>query len=298
MRAMSPQLLASLRRTLLSLLFVCQLFGASTLLAADSPWRLIFSLQPALDRDSHLTALTIEPATERYYLVDSGLNRLLSYDRQGNFLKEFRGGQLHRPLDMVRLRNNKLLVVERGRNCLSLIDLASKQVSRHPLHYGQQQVFLDQLEKTADSLYVLDRNSGHILALDEGLQVQHAFVAPEGGGDIRDFVVNGEQLWALAPGWLYGFTRQGRLFKRLSLAGLEIDFPSSLAVSPEGQFFVLDRHLGRISVLDHQGDLLYRFLSSGSGDSFLRLPAELRFDPWGRLVVLDQGHNRVQVLAR
>jgi hypothetical protein len=61
---------------------------------AASPWQWEMSLQGTRGRDvmSNPTAIYIDPQLERYYVVDAGNNRLLSYNRIGELLSEFTGG--------------------------------------------------------------------------------------------------------------------------------------------------------------------------------------------------------------
>ena len=64
--------------------------GNSTVLAV-SPWLWDLTLQEVKpDGIMNLpTAIFIDKSTARYYVVDGGNNRLVSYDRQGKFLSAF-----------------------------------------------------------------------------------------------------------------------------------------------------------------------------------------------------------------
>lgn len=300
MCAMSSQLLRSGCSSLGAIIVSLCLLGTGW--AATMPWQLLASLQPAEQEGSHIMALAFATDKPRYYLVDSGLSRLLSFDQQGKFLQEFTAnGDLQEPISMVRLGKGRIVVVERGRNCLSMIDLVSKKIKRITPRFQGREIFCDRLQFLQGKLYVLDRLSGALLVLDDSLQVVGQYLPPAQSHGFTDFTVYKEQVWCLATGeqWLYGFTIQGeRLFKRLDLQEIHLDFPVSFTMDKQGDFFILDRHQGQVTAIDQTGRKLYSFLRQGYGEQFLSYPAEIRFDPWGRLCIVDQGNNRVQVFSR
>ena len=68
---------------------------------AAAPWHWNFAMKQALLKDSMNmpTALYIDKAKEHYYVVDSGKNRLLSFNRQGELdRKSTRLNSSHIPL--------------------------------------------------------------------------------------------------------------------------------------------------------------------------------------------------------
>ena len=307
MHAMPPQLLARIAGPFWCLaLFLCVLLsislsGSVTSAWAASPWQHVLTLEPAVKEGSHLMALVVDERSERYYLVDSNQGRLLSFSREGEFLQEYSAGNdLEKPHDMVRLGAGQLLIVERGRNCLTRIDLVKKDIKRFTLSFQGQEIFCDRLEINNDQVYVLDRATGSIFILDQQMQVLRQFSPPPGSQGLSDFKIYGDQLWSLATGdkWLYGFTAQGILFKRIDLKGVDLDFPVSLAIDEQGYFFILDRHQGKVSVLDDKGQWLYSFLGKGYDLQSLSYPHEIRFDPWQRLCIIDQGNTRVQIFSQ
>jgi 6-phosphogluconolactonase (cycloisomerase 2 family) len=77
-----------------------------------------------------------------------------------------------------------------------------------------------------------------------------------------------------------------------------VDFPVSLAVGPADSFYILDRHQNNIVVFSRDGQFQYSFLEFGQGPNQLYFPRQLRFDPWGRLCVVDEGNGRVEIFSR
>ena len=118
------------------LLLVIGLVVLPAMASADSPWHWELSLKIDQTGDSLYmpSAVAFDKQGERYYVVDTGRSRLVSYDRQGKFIRAFTANnQLKSPFDMVRLENGQLWVVEKGRNSLTLIDVAAKKIEHHTL---------------------------------------------------------------------------------------------------------------------------------------------------------------------
>lgn len=267
--------------------------------AARSPWQFAFSLLGQGKSMSLPVALYVDHERERYYVVDSGNNRLVSFDREGKHLQDFSAeGGLRRPHDMARLADGSLLVVERGRNSLTRIDLRNRSSEPLTVNHQGREIFVDRLEVEAGRVYVLDRASGRILELDQGLQVSRVHEPPPGVGNLVDFKVAGNTIWLLDQKnkQILSLAPDGPPGRPLSVR--DVAFPVSLAVDQAGMFYVLDRHQGAVVVFDRNGEYRYRFLSKGHGRQNLYFPRELRFDPWGRLCVVDQGNSRVMVFRR
>lgn len=270
--------------------------------SAQSSWEWQESLRVDKTGDAMYmpSAVAFDKATDRYYVVDTGRDRLVSFEKDGKLIRGFTAnGQLKAPFDMVRLDNGNLWVVEKGRNSLTLIDLQAKKVTPHTLKDEGRLVFPDRIALDGDKLLVLDRASGQVLRLAPDLSVEQRFSCPDCVGGFGDIVVDGKTLLALAPRdkKVYRFNDDGKVAKEISLGG-ELDFPVSLAVGPSGTIYVLDRHQNQVFAYTEDGKLMYRFLGTGQGPQKVYFPRELRFDPWGRLCVVDEGNGRVEVFSQ
>ena len=73
---------------------------------------------------------------------------------------------------------------------------------------------------------------------------------------------------------------------------------SSLALDNEGNVYVLDEWLNRVSVFDKDGNFLHKWGEPGSQVGQLYRPSGLAFDGEGNLLVVDSGNNRVQRFSR
>src|SRR3989338_1263625 len=132
------------------LLFFGMFFSASSLVWAaemQSPWKFVFSLQGQGKGMALPVALYVDHEKERYYVVDSTGNKLLSFAGDGKFLQEFTAeGSLQKPYDMARLADGSLLVVEKGRNSLTRVDLKNKKATPLVLTHQGREVFVHRLE--------------------------------------------------------------------------------------------------------------------------------------------------------
>lgn len=247
------------------------------------------------------TALFIDYEKERYYVVDSGNNRLISFDKSGKMLSSFNVNQsLDAPVDMIRDAAGFLWVIERGRNTITKIDLKTKTVNPVSLKINDHQVYPDRLEQFGDKLYVIDRATGNILLLNQDALFEKNISCAECKSGFTDFRISSSgEIWALgqAEKALYHFTNKGEFDKKIFLLNKEL-FPVSFDIDSSGFFYVADRFSGSIVVFDQDGQVKYSFLGWGQVRGRLAYPIELRFDPWGRLCVVDEGNGRVEIFGR
>jgi DNA-binding beta-propeller fold protein YncE len=270
--------------------------------SAESAWEWQTSLRVDKAGDAMYmpSAVAFDKASDRYYVVDTGRDRLVSFEKDGKLIRGFTANdQLKAPFDMVRLDNGNLWVVEKGRNSLTLIDIAGKGVTPHTLKDGKQLVFPDRLAVAGGKLFVLDRASGQVLRLAPDLSIEQHFGCSDCIGGLGDFVVDGDSIMALAPRdkKVYRFNADGTIAKEIELGG-ELEFPVSLAVGPAGTIYVLDRHQNGVLTYNENGQFMYRFLGPGKGPQDVYFPRQIRFDPWGRLCVVDEGNGRVEVFSQ
>lgn len=273
-----------------------------TMALAQSPWQWQKSLRVDEVGDSMYmpSAVAFDRATQRYYVVDTGKNRLISFGQDGKVIRAFTANnQLKDPFDMVRLDNGQLWVVEKGRNSLTLIDIAAKKVQPNTLRDGNRLVFPDRIAYAGGKLHVLDRSSGQILRLNKDLSVEQHFGCPDCSAGMFDFVMDGDSVLAIEPRdkKIYRFRADGTVAQVIDL-GDKADFPVSLDVDPGGSIYVLDRHQNSVLVYSPNGQFIYRFLGPGQSAGKVYFARQLRFDPWEHLCVVDEGNGRVEIYGR
>ena len=269
---------------------------------AESPWQWRKALQIDKVGDSMYmpSAVAFDKEGERYYVVDTGRNRLVSFDRDGNVIRAFTANeQLKSPFDMARIDNTKLWVVEKGRNSLTFIDVGAKKIETHTLRDGDRLVFPDRIAYANGKIYVLDRASGKILRLADDLSIEQRFGCQDCTAGMFDFVIDGNSVLAIDPldKKIYRFNADGTIAEEIPL-GSEAEFPVSLAVGPSGFIFVLDRHRNSVLVYSGHGQFNYSFVGPGQAEGEVYFPRQLRFDPWGNLCVVDEGNGRVEIFSQ
>jgi streptogramin lyase len=289
-------------KPLLGLFFLGMMLALSPATSrAQAPWQWVMSLKVDSPNSMYLPgAVAFDTAAERYYVVDAARNRLVSFDRKGEMLRAFTADdRLKAPFDMVRLDDGKLWVVEKGRNSLTRIDIAAKEVKPHSIRDGKRQVFPDRIALAGGKLHILDRASGQVLRLAGDLSVEKRFGCADCRGGLSDFVIADGSIWALeALGKkVFRFDADGAIAQTINL-GDEVDFPVSLAVEASGFIYVLDRHQNSVLAYGHDGRFRYRFLGTGQARGQVNFARQLRFDPWGQLCVVDEGNGRVEIFGR
>lgn len=276
--------------------------GMTTTVQAAGQWQWQVTLDAstsgkAMDMPS---AVYVDGDKQRYYVVDSGNNRLLSFERDGKFLHAFTAeGSLQRPFDMVRDEDGIFWVVEKGKNSLTAIDVAAKSITPRVLRDGDHTIVADRLTLENNLFYVLDASRGDIAVLNKELVVEKWFSCADCSGGFVDFKIVKGTVWALdrSAKNIVQLAADGSLKSSFSV-GEHAAFPVSMAVGPSGFVYVLDRHEGIIAVFDAGGSYKYSFLSGGQMRGQLHFPVEIDFDPWGRLCVVEEGNSRVEVFGR
>jgi len=290
-----------MRRKFCVLFVIANIIAGSTqALAAWQDWKLLFSLQvdQAAGPLAHPTGLYADAQAERYYVTDSGHNRLVSFDRSGKLLHAFTaGGALDKPIAMSKKADGRLLVLEKGKASLTEIDVKTRAVVTHVLQDKGRQIFPQRLKGGSDGrFYVIDKASGAIVILDQGLAVSGRLQCPGCQGGYTDFSVKGSEVYALPAlgSEVHVFDSSAALIRKISLLPAP-EFPVSLALAADGAMFVLERHAGTVARYLADGHLLARSLGPGQKEGYLSYPAEIQVDPWGLVCVVDEGNGRISV---
>jgi hypothetical protein len=155
--------------------------------------------------------------------------------------------------------------------------------------------------RTADGqLLVHDLAAGRLVVLDGALEVRAtialqeavaALVAGSGGGFYATLPGTGE---------IRRYGANGELLSAFPVPGVDPvpAWPVGLVVEANGEMIVVDRHGGRLLVLEASGRLAGSGSRKGWEPGLLRFPAGLARLPDGRIVVADQGNGRVQFFRR
>ncbi|PLX89816.1 MAG: hypothetical protein C0618_00400 [Desulfuromonas sp.] len=280
------------------------LCSSSVLFAQTVPWQLVMQI-PTLESEVKAISpvfLGHDMEKKRYYVVDAGQGKLLSFDSNGQYLAAFDGGgQLQTPVAMARTSSGKFWIVERAENKLLYVNIREKSIRDFVLEDDASnrivpgRIALDE----KDRLYVQDRLSGSIVRLDDDLNMSARYAAPAGAKGLCDFKIKPSGLYALdcLEKKVYRFDSKGALKESVALQG-NLLFPTALEIEGTDRFYILDRHAGKVAVYNRQGEHKFDFLSKGQAPGQVSYGAYLLLDWDNRLCVVEEGNGRVEIFAR
>lgn len=288
------------RLSLLIFAIMTPLILAATAHASQPVWNSQFVFPEPQQIIAPLWA-TVDHERQRYYVVDTQHGQIVSFDNTGKQLSTFNANaMLKKPVAMCFTRPGKMWVVERETNELLYIDLESKKVRQFTLKDMQgKPLFIDHIATDSQwQLYVSDRHSGKVFALDDNLNIVTTFTATD-NGQLIDFKVTPSGLWALdgINQCVFQFSLNGDLKRKVDL-NTQLDRPVSLALNNKNQIFILDRPQAKIVVFNINGDILYTFGQKGYRRGQLNYPNQILFDWQQRLCVVNQGNDRIEIFTQ
>ncbi len=78
----------------------------------------------------------------------------------------------------------------------------------------------------------------------------------------------------------------------------QLTWPTSVALDKDGNVYVADEWLQRISIFDKDGNFLDKWGKAGAGDGELDRPSGMAFDSEDNLFIVESGNNRVQKFTK
>ncbi|MEW6426596.1 MAG: hypothetical protein AB1568_01035 [Thermodesulfobacteriota bacterium] len=273
--------------------------GGGVALAAVSPWQVAAILKVGGETRpfGQPSGWYHDPVSDRVYVADPENDRLLSFSPSGDFLAEFNaGGEIRKPADMIKDGKGIFRVLEYEYAGLVEVDPARRSATRHDLLSKGVPVYPRRISPSNDGFLVLDKKSGSLVFYDGNYRETARIDCPDPGG-FRDFVLHGGEILALSGKKIHRYAPTGEHRDATPLAET-IEFPVSLACDPGGLVYLLDRHAGKVAVLQPGGQVASTFLGRGENEGELQYPSLIRFDARERLWIVDEGNNRVMVLRK
>lgn len=252
--------------------------------------------------------LFFDEQRQRLYLVDTGNNRLVSFDSRFDFLSEFDAeGRLEIPISLVRSSKGRLIITETKKNQVTIINIKKKRL--YPLDLSQvsqgESVIPGSLAlDREDNLYIVDRANKRILVFDDTEKYLREITVTEGLTGFNDVKVDREgNVYAIdtLKGRVYTFNKKGELLAKFGKRGNgieEFDFPVSLAVDRRGLIYVVDQHKNRVLIFNKKGVFQGEFSQLGWREGGLYYPSYIFIDRLERIYVVDRDNDRVQVFKR
>ena len=148
------------------------------------------------------------------------------------------------------------------------------------------------------SLLILDLFSGRVLQVDAAGQFQRQIAFPDEYAAMTDLAVDGQgTIYILdgSAGTVYTAAPDADRFTLWS-GGLKeyTNFPASLAVTPQGDVVLVDKHGSGLAIIGAGGSFSGRRLSMGWKDGQLYYPNQISINDNGHIFIADTENHRIQ----
>lgn len=289
-----------MRRPLLS-------FGALLFLASAPPVRAQTASPPYVPetetRGSAAGALrwpvaVASAAADEIVVADAHLSRLVVFRRiEGGFTEE-RVVTLPAPPIALTAAGDRYVAALRGESGLAVVERRGFTVGRLGLPQGTEP---RGLAAAGDgSILVLDTADGEVLVVTASGGVARRMPAPAGTRSILPAAAGGFFAALPVEGRILACAADGAVRTTIPLPrdGPVPAWPVAIADAGGGRSFVLDRHSGRVLLLDAAGGVSGWFGRRGWEAGALSFPAAIAVLPDGRVAIADQGNARLVVYRR
>lgn len=233
----------------------------------DSAGRQYKQLHPP-DSDPFLSPIAIALDSQgRIYVTDSGRSRIYVFRPDGRYLRTLGA-----------LSHNESIF----KRCTGLA-----------------------IDRSSDTLYVVDTVAMRIVVLDTGGKVLARFGQQGAGPAEFNYPTH---ISVAADGTLWVVDSLNFRIQHLDAAGKilgvfggqgdrpgEFDKPKGIAVDNQGHIFVVEGRFDRVQAYDAEGQPLFTFGNTGSAPGEFFLPGGIALDQNGRIYVADGQNGRVEI---
>ncbi|MCM2268495.1 MAG: NHL repeat-containing protein [Thermoanaerobaculia bacterium] len=284
--------------------------------AAEPVYLKRLSLPVAGDDIAYGHCVTADPHTGEVFVCDPRTNRILIFDRDGNFDFQILGGsEISSPEDLAVDPDGLLLVVARRGAGQRLIELDFDGLFRReielvglPAGMARPEFGSLALSPAGDRVYVTDSANQMLWIADrEGLVLSAVDLAAGepaeerrnwGPGHVDAY---GDRVVVTFPmqGQVRVYSASGELLGAVGVHGSgpkQLGYPTAAAIDDDGDVLVLDSQRMMVSRWRLQGNrFLSEHLGLGNLPGYLYFPYDLALDPRGRFYVAQSADGRVQV---
>lgn len=254
----------------------------------------------------------------RIYVSDTAMRKITVWDIPGRkvyYMGVKKPGELTKPAGMALDKNMNVYVcdvTERKVNVYDSLGLFLRSIG--------SQLDLDRptgvtVSPEGDRIYVIDRSynetMNHRVVVYDGEGNKLFVIGERGKGDgefnvpVRGAVGPDGTLYILDAGnfRVQAFDRDGKFLRAWGQPGNNIGDlarPRSIAVGNDGNIYITDGTFANVQLFNPQGQLLLTVASYGDidGPAILKMPMGVAVDETGRIYVVDQYYNKVEVIRR
>ena len=254
----------------------------------------------------------------RVYVADSGGDRIVAFERDGAPAGTI-GFPGHGPLEFGQLfdlaveRDGRIVAADSGNDRVQFAVRAANGSYVHGGSFGVRGTGDGEMRAPrgidtgpGGDIFVADHENGRVQRFDEnGTYMSQFPVAGPGGAALAPLGLavgpdGSVHVASFGDDSIRKFAPDGRLLQTIGAAAVRLDVPINLDVGPDGRIYVVEESGARVRVLSPGGSPLFdmgRLPSLGDfyGNGTLLSPSDVEVDRNGRIIVVDTGHDRLQV---
>ena len=239
--------------------------------------KMLSKIQGPPTPNMYLRGVAVNRTTGNIYVVDLNNNRILAFNRTGNFMFKLgtetagtANGQFNNPYGIAVDTFGNIYVADTANHRIQIFD----STGRFMFKFGTG------TSGTANGQF----SSPHGIAVDPAGNI---YVADLGNHRVQVFDSVGTFLFKI-----------GNATNTAGSADGEFNTPSGITIDPENNIIVTEITNHRIQVFNSTGTFMCKFGSVGTGTANLNGPQGVTVDTTGKILVSDTDNGRIQVLSR
>jgi surface protein len=239
--------------------------------------KMLSKIQGPPTPNMYLRGVAVNRTTGNIYVVDLNNNRILAFNRTGNFMFKIgtetagtANGQFNNPYGIAVDTASNIYVADTGNHRIQMFD----STGRFMFKFGTGTA------GTANGQF----NSPHGIAVDPAGNI---YVVDLGNHRVQAFDSVGTFLFKI-----------GNATNTAGSADGEFNTPCGIAIDSENNIIVTEITNHRIQVFNSTGTFMCKFGSVGAGTANLNGPQGVTVDNTGKILVSDTDNGRIQVLSR
>ncbi len=197
-----------------------------------------------------------------FFVADSAGKKIIHYDLEGKFIRDFGGGEVDTVAGMALARQRReLIVTDARKHTVFVYDYEGRllrQFGRRGTGDGEFNIPYGVAVDRSGRIYVVDSGNFRIQIFDAA------------GAFIKSFGKVGSSAGYFAR-------------------------PKGVALDSDGHIYVLDAAFGNYQIFDFEGNSLLAVGSNGTGPAEFQLPSSIYIDENDKIYVVDQINTRIQI---